>query len=148
MANINEIIKAAQSFGIKLANAELGTEFCLRWTDRVAVAKAQPFPAGESRELSSSAANRRPVGFPFRGGGARDFNSGLTMIRHGRFAYMSPVTLAPPAMFPRGLFVPASLRVSSQPPWSIDAPEARLICNLPRHRNRVGASRRPWPTVA
>ncbi len=44
MANINEIIKAAQSFGIKLANAELGTEFCLRWTDRVAVAKAQPFP--------------------------------------------------------------------------------------------------------
>ena len=28
MANINEIIKAAQSLGIKLANAELGTEFC------------------------------------------------------------------------------------------------------------------------
>ena len=41
MANIKEIIKAAQSLGIKLANAELGTELCQCWADRIALAKMQ-----------------------------------------------------------------------------------------------------------
>jgi hypothetical protein len=35
MTNINEIIKAAQSVGIKLTNAELGTELCQCWADRL-----------------------------------------------------------------------------------------------------------------
>ena len=41
MPSINEIIKAAMDLGIKLTNAELGTEFCQAWEDRVALAKMQ-----------------------------------------------------------------------------------------------------------
>ena len=41
MANINEIIKAAQSLGTKLTNAELRTELCQCSADQVALAKMQ-----------------------------------------------------------------------------------------------------------
>ena len=39
MSNINEIIKAAKDLGIKLTNAEIGTELCYAWADRVALAQ-------------------------------------------------------------------------------------------------------------
>jgi hypothetical protein len=39
MSNINEIIKAAKDLGIKLTNAEIGTELCNAWADRVAMAQ-------------------------------------------------------------------------------------------------------------
>jgi len=39
MTNINEIIKAAMALGIELTNAELGTELCNAWADRVALAQ-------------------------------------------------------------------------------------------------------------
>ena len=62
MANINEIIKAAQSVGIKLANAELGTELCQCWADRVAVAKMQ-FGRGDmvACQLAIDGPNRHAI---------------------------------------------------------------------------------------
>jgi hypothetical protein len=35
MQDINQIIEAAKALGIKLTNAELGTELCECWIDRV-----------------------------------------------------------------------------------------------------------------
>ena len=35
----NEVIAAAKQLGIKLTNAELGTEICQAWADRVLQAK-------------------------------------------------------------------------------------------------------------
>jgi hypothetical protein len=62
MANINEIIKAAQSLGIKLANAEGGTELCQCWADRVAPAKMQ-FERGDiaACQLAIDGANRYAI---------------------------------------------------------------------------------------
>jgi hypothetical protein len=37
----NEVIDAAKELGIKLTAAELGTEICQAWADRVLQAKAQ-----------------------------------------------------------------------------------------------------------
>jgi hypothetical protein len=36
--DINQIIEAAKSLGIALTNAELGTELCKAWSDRVELA--------------------------------------------------------------------------------------------------------------
>ena len=62
MANIKEIVKAAQSLGIKLANAELGTELRQCWADRVALAKMQ-FERGNmvACQLAIDGANRYAI---------------------------------------------------------------------------------------
>ncbi len=44
--NINEICEAAQQLEIKLTNAELGTDLCEAWEDRVVLA-AKLFAEGE-----------------------------------------------------------------------------------------------------
>ena len=61
-ANINENIEAAQSVGIKLANAEFGTEFCQCWAGRVALAKMQ-FERGDlvACQLGIDGANRYAI---------------------------------------------------------------------------------------
>jgi hypothetical protein len=46
MMNINQIIEAAKALGIKLTNAERGTDLCQCWADRVALAKSY-FDRGE-----------------------------------------------------------------------------------------------------
>ena len=38
--DINEIIAAAKDLGIKITAAELGTDLCQCWEDRVALAKS------------------------------------------------------------------------------------------------------------
>ena len=39
MTDISQIIKAAKDLGIKITAAELGTDRCQCWVDRVALAK-------------------------------------------------------------------------------------------------------------
>ncbi len=53
MADINTIILQAKSLGIKLTNAELGTDLCQCWIDRVELA-AMYFARGEMTKCQAA----------------------------------------------------------------------------------------------
>jgi hypothetical protein len=53
MTNINEVIRQAKALGIKLTNADLGTDLCQCWTDRVELA-AMYFARGEMTKCQAA----------------------------------------------------------------------------------------------
>ena len=62
MTNIKQIVEAALALGIKLTHADLGTDLCQCWADRVALAKSY-FDRGEMAKCQEmiSEANRYAI---------------------------------------------------------------------------------------